>query len=247
MRQILKYSWIIGLAFLQQACESSMPVFTESECEIRFDSASVAVRKTFVYDKPGTETGIAYVPVRAVGFVKDYDRPFVVRQVEAEEVENAIPGTHFQIFDEQQFVMPAGQSKTYIPIIVINDDASLKDKQFVLRLELGSNEYFKANIEKDLCKNIEITNLLTEPTTWASWYFGTYGRVKHRLLIDISGEKWDDEFCEKVNSVYNLVLFWKDKGNREVKAENDRRAARGEGPLREAPKPGEEEGILVGF
>lgn len=247
MKQVLKYSWMmIGLAFLLQACESSMPVFTESECEILFDSASVPVKKTFVYDEPGTETGIVYIPVRAVGFVKDYDRPFVVRQVDAKDVVNAVPGTHFQVFGEQQFVMPAGKSKTYIPITIIND-ASLGNEQFVLCLELGTNKYFKASIEEDLHKNIEITNLLTKPESWADWYFGTYGPVKHQFLIDISGEKWDDEFCRKVNSNYNLVLFWKTKGNQEVALENERRAAEGKGPLREAPLPGEEEGILVGF
>jgi len=44
-----------------------------------------------------------------------------------------------------------------------------------------------------------ISNKLSKPEGWESGYFGTYGPVKHKFMIDETGLRWDDEFCTNLN------------------------------------------------
>lgn len=249
--------WLIGLFFALQACESSMPVFSESGCEIRFDSVGVAVTKSFVYDGPDVKEGIAYVTVQAVGFVKDYDRPFQVQQIktkEKEELKDAVAGVHFVPFEDKIFQMPAEQSEVKIPVTILND-TSLDRNRFVLRLELVANEYFSTDMTgketdgeavKDIHKDIVITNLLTEPGNW-HWKFGTYGPVKHQFMIDVTEKKWDEAFFKELSANYSYLLFMYDIVKKELQTENERRKKEGLDVLREDPEPGQVEGIEVIF
>ena len=258
MKAKLIYIWLLGIVFSLQACESSMPVFTDSESEIRFDSIGTAITKTFVYEGPETEEGIVYVTVKSVGFVKNYDRPFQVLQVstkEEEKLTNAEAGVHFVAFENNIFQMPAGASEVKIPLTILNDKSLAKDR-FVLRLELIANEHFNTNMTgketngvavKNIHKDIIITNLLTPPSNWQDWRFGVYGPVKHQFMIDVTGKKWDDAFFNELSANYSYLLFMKEMVVRELQAENERRAQQGLDVLREAPLAGESEGIEVKF
>ena len=61
----------------------------------------------------------------------------------------------------------------------------------------------------------------------------------------------DDFFFDLVGDMYNVDMgltdYWRGFFTTALEEENAARAARGEGPLREAPEPGESEGALVSF
>lgn len=243
MKSILKYSLGLLLLGIVWSCENSMPEYDDPEAGIRFPSADTVTLKSFIYDEPGTTEGIVYVKVQSVGFVKDYDRSVQIEQMEVEDVKNAEVGVHYLPLSDSYFI-PAHQAEVTIPITILND-TSLRRNRFVLRLALVENEDFKIYFEKESQKEIQISNLLTQPTNWSEWYFGTYGSVKHQFLIDISGEKWDEEYLTKLHMNYSQILFWRAKAMKELKAENAKREKEGKGPLREDPLPRQDEGILV--
>ena len=95
-----------------------------------------------------------------------------------------------------------------------------------------------------LFKEITFTDMLTKPDAWGAamnWYFGEYGKVKHQFMIDVTGEKWDDDYINSFINDYGYVTYLKSKLRTALDEENARRRAAGLGDLCE------ENGMLINW
>lgn len=255
---------LVGLASLA-SCEKDLPVYNTPTCRLNFyydisstsDFKDKLARSTFsfVYGPDEAVDDTLWFEVETMGFVADYDRPISLEQVTVEGADNAVAGKHYQGFDtpalQKFYVIPAGKARAKIPVVLLRD-ASLKSENVVLKFAIKANEYFANGYELYQERTIEFTDQLSEPSYWnkgygeydypLSAYIGAYGVVKHKFLIEQTGEKWDDDYIDKLMTGDGGYLYYLiDKMNQRLEEVNAERAARGEGPLCEA------DGTLVSF
>ena len=80
-------------------------------------------------------------------------------------------------------------------------------RKLVLRL-LPSDDFQTGEVNK-LVKSITISDKLERPTRWKdnSYYYklylGDWSEVKHRFMIDVTGQKWDNEFLIYIINNYD--------------------------------------------
>lgn len=267
MKKMKKYIlWLLPV-FGLFACEDDMEVYNASENRLNFvyepyTMSDTVIPRTFVYDVETKVLDTVWLEVETMGYIENYDRPFTLEQVKKGENEQAVAGKHYIAFDDPlvsaHYKIPAGKNEARFPI-VLKRDPSLKQQEVTLCIRIGHNENFVSGYEVYQEKLITIADILTQPRYWntyASYYFaGKYGKVKHQFMIDATadmGIKMNDDFFYSLvgdpNSVdMGTTDYWFYFFTRKLAEENDARAARGEGPLREAPEPGETEGALVKF
>ena len=93
---------------------------------------------------------------------------------------------------------------------------------------------------------LSISAKLTKPSVWEEYYcdysFGLYGTEKHRLMIEWTDEKWDDEYIKELmegDSAYvDYLAGW---FARKLEEENAKRIAENKEPYKE------EDGTPVSF
>lgn len=212
--------------------------------------ADSLVNYSFIYHN-NVPTDTIWLRVGTSGFLSDRDRYFELEQVRTGK-NDAVAGTHYKSFDDTSFKqllkVPGDSLQCDIPIIVFND-ASLKNGNVTLKVRLKATSDFLLGYVDCLSKTITISDLLSKPANWnrlCDWYFGNYGTVKHQLMIDVSGEKWDDDYLLNVARVtdYSSQDFLRYQANKFAKALaelNAERAAQGLDPLTE------DDGSLVQF
>lgn len=94
-------------------------------------------------------------------------------------------------------------------VIIKREDTGLRKnaRKLVLRL-LPSDDFQTGEVNK-LVKNITISDKLERPTRWKdnSYYYklylGNWSEVKHRFMIDITGQKWDNDFLVYIIDNYD--------------------------------------------
>ena len=243
------------------SCEKDLEVYSDPTCRLNFyydidavsDFKPEMARSTysFVYGNPNLSSDTVWVEVETMGFVADTDRAITIEQVDSTGVDNAVAGKHYVAFNDPQmakhYFMPARKARTRLPIVMLRD-ASLKTSTVVLKYRIKANENFVNGYDAYTERVLLFTDQLSEPSKWTygypyygDWtisfadYFGDYGLVKHQFLINETGDKWDDEFIDKLmtgDSNYLQYMYRKmAKRLREVNAE---RQAQGLDILREA-------------
>ena len=113
-----------------------------------------------------------------------------------------------------------------------------------VKQEKQNIENFISGYANELFKEITFTDMLTKPDAWGAamnWYFGEYGKVKHQFMIDVTGEKWDDDYINSFINDYGYVTYLKSKLRTALDEENARRRAAGLGDLCE------ENGMLINW
>ena len=239
MNKLFLYIAIV-LTALATACESDMDMYsTQTEwLAFRFysDQDSIA-RKTFIYDPEEVSSDTIYLPIHLIGWLVDYDRPVSVEQVMVEGEENAVAGVHFVDFNSEEWkpnmVIRANDGEPQISIAVLRDP-SLQNGDHILRLKIVANEYFQPWNEKEIYKDIIITEQLTRPEHWFDFYFGVWGPVKHRFLMDtFETLTWDDEFFELLQQDYPYCEYLIGEAQKALDEENQRREEQGLPPLAE--------------
>lgn len=269
MKKIL---YIVFVGILLYSCENNLNPYNSSINRLGFEYDRDSYgqiddsikRFTFVYSHSSIKSDTVWIDLRTVGFLADYDRPFLLKQTaykdkDGNNVKQAIKGTHYLPFDDEKikyrYYIPAGKNQVLVPI-VLNRDKSLKDDKYYLKIEIQANEYFSQSYIPNSSIVIEISDILTKPKHWngfAEYYFaGKYGQVKHKFMIDVSGKKIDDEYFykivgepENVDMGYTTYLssFYSSK----LREYNLERKKQGLGELREEPKSEGLEGELVRF
>lgn len=242
------------------SCEKDLETYSDPTCRINFyyDISSVSDFKedmakdnySFVYGSDEAVDDTLWYQVETMGFVADHDRSISLEQIPVEGADNAVAGKHYVAFDNpslaKYYVIPAGKASAKIPVVLLRD-ASLKNENVTLKFALKANDNFVLGYDVLSQRTLTFTDQLSEPSNWTknygssyyAWYasdiFGAYGVVKHQFFISETGEKWDNDYLDKIltgDRLYYSYLAQKlAKRLAEVNAE---REARGEGPLCEA-------------
>lgn len=249
--------YLFSLLPIFASCEKDLEKFNEIDSWVNwffnyeednyiFNEDTPKTNYSFAYAGSSVQTDTLWYDVQTTGFVADRDRQIELVQVQdgITGVVNAKPGVHYVAFDDAAvkgyYVAPAGQPRFSVPIIVIRD-ASLKQNDVVLKVTFRENNEFKVGYSDFAVRTITISDRLTAPSLWDStsgmmqYYFGKYGPVKHQFLIDVTGEKWDNDYIrELTNGDSGYISYLAQSLARKLAALNAERAARGEGPLAEA-------------
>lgn len=127
---------------------------------------------------------------------------------------------HYVAFTNEElkakyYMIPARKTGTKIPIVV-KKDPSLNSGDVILQFTFKDNGYFKPGYDGLTTRTLSISSKLTKPSVWEESYcdytFGLYGPEKHRLMIEWTGEKWDDEYIKELmdgDSAYvNYLAGW---------------------------------------
>ena len=143
------------------------------------------------------------------------------------------------------YMIPARKTGTKMPIVV-KKDPSLNSGDVILQFTFKDNGYFKPGYDGLTTRTLSISSKLTKPSVWEESYcdytFGLYGPEKHRLKIEWTGEKWDDDYIKEVMD-WDLayVNYWAGWFARKFEEENAKREEAGEEPYKE------EDGTPVSF
>lgn len=221
-------------------------------------------RFTFVYSKSSLLADTLWVEMRTVGFVTNYDRPFQLEQLTyskntQEELKQAVKDIHYVDFNDEKlknmYYIPANKNSTLVPIVLKRDKSLLKNKYY-LKIRVKENEHFSQSYSSNSSFVIELSDILTKPKYWnymAEYYFaGKYGEVKHKFMIEASGEKINDDYFyailgnpKTVDLGYTTYLssFYSQK----LREYNEDRRKKGLAELREKPTKNGLEGELVRF
>lgn len=220
---ILMSVCIMGLFY---SCESEYMLYSGDEY-IQFGPEDKVVHNTstdyrdtlknytFTYQGFDVTQDTLYFDLYAAGGPKDYDRPFSLVQVNVADTVNCVPGTHYIAFDDASvsdlYVLKAGAVHMLVPIVFLRDE-SLQDNTYALKIELVENEYFKLGDSSLLWRKAFVTDQLLKPSLWTGtlekYYIGKYSVVKHRFLIDATGENWDDVMLATFTADMGSMNYW---------------------------------------
>lgn len=221
---------LIGLVLLSPfftSCEKDLPVFGEEKGRLNFEYErellrDSIVRYSFTYGPVETMIDTVWLVVNTIGVPATHNRTLALQQLVTGD-NDATSGVHYVPFDDPELVdrfyyVPAGAITTRIPI-VLKRDASLKTENYTLRVGFKPNEEFDYGSKEFSFKRIIIADQLVKPKNWyvcCDYFFGEYGPVKHQFMINVSGEKWDDEYVDTVVYSYyqgdqNYLFYYAQK------------------------------------
>lgn len=270
MKKILTYVLLCCPLLAFFSCEMKLDPYSESVNRLDFvyergqwtePDADSVVNYTFVYLPADVKQDTVWLKLETIGFVTDYDRSVSLEQVPTSGLQ-AEAGKHYVAFDDPAltagYVIVAGQTGVRIPVVLKRDDPALREHAVRLKIAVRENEYFKTGTLSRQTKVIVFSDKLVPLKYWdtnAEGYFGKYGEEKHRFMIQVTTSMEvliNDDFFEKLvgdagSMDLGLLTYWSGFFKEKLKAENALRAQRGEGPLREKPLPGEDEGKIVSF
>jgi hypothetical protein len=204
----IKYVLAIAAWGFALSCEKEIATWSGSD-RINFETiikADTLRSYSFTFEPEEVTQDTLWINVRTEGLLRDYPRAVTLKQAPAiDGNEDAVPGVHFVAFDDPsvkaQYVIPAGAVGASIPIVLLRD-TSLQTSERTLRITLAENEHFLLSTDGNkLYRNIVFADKLTMPEMWAlsviKYYFGTYGEAKHRFMIEITGQPFDNEWFKK--------------------------------------------------
>ncbi len=245
-----KILYIVGafmLLFSLGACEQDLPTYSDDQARLNFDYSqykSGLVNYSFTFNDKQQDT--VWIQLNTMGYLSDRDRPFELQQIMTGR-HDAIPGQHYVAFDDAAMkpylVIPAGKNFARVPVI-LKRDATLDTATFNLNIALKPDADFQTGYVAQSSMTVTMTSQLSQPTEWRgamNYYFGTWGPVKHRFMMQVTGKKWDDEYILSVQNDYNMVSYLISQLDKALEEENAKRQAAGLPYLQEA------DGTLVAF
>ncbi len=236
---------LMGAAGVLTSCEKELPVYDLADDALNFkvtmsSETGKPIDKlySFVYVNDSVMNDTIWITLNTQGFVRDQDRSFRLCQANVDSVVNAVPDVHYTSFDspvmQKYCVVPAGENTVDVPIIV-HRDPSLEENDVRLNVEVMPNENFGKGVVEKRVYPIIISNLLTQPVNWESYYFGTYGPVKHRFMINETGLRWDEDFIAQLNAGdYGYIKYLTMILYQRLQVVNAERKAQGLDVLKEA-------------
>lgn len=206
-RHIIHALTLSTVALVLTGCEQDLPVYDSPHNALNFDvtldeETNEVIEKnySFIYSGDDVMTDTLWLKVSTQGFLSDQNRPFELQQITAGEgKKDAKAGVHYESFDSESMrtkhlIIPAGANKCKFPVVLLRD-ASLAESDVYLYFQIKPNDYFEQGLIPYRTVKITISNSLKRPDGWEDYYFGTYGPVKHKFMIDETGLRWDDDFC----------------------------------------------------
>jgi len=128
------------------------------------------------------------LPLQIMGKLEDRDRTV---QVEIDPSGTTAAAGEYEL--GQHIVIPAGSTKGNLPLkIKVSPRLETGKVQLTLRLKPSADfgvEPEKSGKNNELVKfRVIWTNILAKPTDWPTTLWGGYSKVKHRLVIDLTGQ-----------------------------------------------------------
>lgn len=170
---------------------------------------------SFAYSGVEKVVDTVYFDIYTMGLPQDKDRSFLLEQIKVENVKNAVPGVHYKAFDHSDnkslLRVKAGQSHAQVPIVLYRD-ASLATEEVLLKFQVVQNDYFQPGQQELLWRKLVFTDKLIKPSSWTgtleSNYYGAYSEAKHRFMITVTGQKWDEEFMSEIRVYTEIMQYW---------------------------------------
>lgn len=198
----------VGLLLLFTSCEKDPSVYENEKCYLRFVYANAGdstLGRSFAYGAEEQTEDTVWLKVSIMGFTSDRDRPFMLKQVKTGG-QDAVAGTHYVDFNDarlaaEYYYVPKGETEREVPV-VLKRDASLKTNDYTLRVTIEANEYFALGSKEYLYKTVTLADRLVKPDNWDRYVkslygqtiLGTWGENKHKFIVRVTNEKWDDEY-----------------------------------------------------
>ena len=257
MKKITSLLTGCAITLLTASCEKELPVFSTNDCWLNFayydyynelitsnEEITDEMRTTyysFITSSAAAgkelQTDTIWLEVTTMGFLSDKDQQIELVQLQTDG-RNAIPGQHYEAFDTpsllEKSVVRAGTNSAFIPIVV-KRDVSLTQGDVALKLTFKDNGIFKPGYAGMAERTIYISDKLARPNNWEDYYFGTYGPVKHELMIKWTNNSWDEDY---LNTLYqgdsgyiDYLAHWLSE---KLAEENAIRIANGEDVYKEA-------------
>ncbi|MBD0835436.1 DUF4843 domain-containing protein [Aestuariibaculum suncheonense] len=257
--KILKYTaGLFAILIAVTSCSEDAVESWNAQDYIHFDS-NYENFFSFVYAGSEVEKDTVKFRLNIAGNLSSRDRVYKVNQAksygfiyEQDEFGNVVDsafielpnqakaGVHFEDFSNKTFVVPADSLGADFEVVLLRD-ASLKENDYSLSLEVAETEDFKPGNAPTQKVNLAISDKIIEPELWTNFAVGNttvftvmgyYGKVKHQLLIDATGQRWDDSFIE-LELTEEYLGFYKNLAVLELNRINEEREAQGLHKLRE--------------
>ena len=225
----LKYRLgIICWGWFALGCSENYMAF-EGTDRIQFENRTNEVY-SFTYFPESVKTDTLNVKIVTVGEVVDRPRKIRFEQVTKEweykyDEENptkvvdssyvdmkfpAMAGVHFEAFGENnELILPANQNALNLKVIVKRSDTDLQKNARKLVLRLLPSEDFATGVPAWLTKSITVSDKLERPARWKdnSYYYklylGNWSETKHRFMINVTGQTWDNDFLLYIVNSYD--------------------------------------------
>ena len=188
-----------------------------------------------------------WIEVETMGYLSDSDRTIELEQVPLSDEElqeygeiEAVAGVHYVPFDDPDLLakgyVPANSAVGRVPVVVLRDP-SLDNQNAALRITFKDNGIFKPGYSKYNKHTIHIASRLSKPESWdLNWLdmnFVKYTETVHELLIQWSGNAWDDDYVKSIATSYDYLSYLRDFFNEKLEEVNAERQAQGLDILRE--------------
>lgn len=246
----IQYYYVCMMAFLLFAsCEKELKPYDNPECRLNFmyydpgwlslltmedlqdrtDDSYSTTSYSFIY-AGNVERDTLWFGVQTSGFLSDQPRPITLKQITVPDtVPNAKPGIHYIAFDSPEisssYVVPANTEMVEIPVVLLRD-TSLNTSDVVLRFGFEENDYFKPGFKLMSYCTVYISAHISCPTQWKPYDFGEWAPKKHELMIEWTGNAWDDAYIEKLyNGDSNYITYLSEWFQHKLEEENAKRLA----------------------
>ena len=199
-------------------CEKDLPINQNPESRMAFvyeRMKDTLVTRSFAFYNDDVMFDTVWLDFMLLGVPADHERPIAFRQLPTGQ-HDAVPGVHYVPFDDPGlagfYKLPANALSVTVPF-VFKRDASLKEDDYRLKITFEANEAFVISIKERATRTILISDQLVKPNRWdglMDYFFGKYGKEKHRFLAQTFGGKWDDEYLDKeihANAYSDQVLI----------------------------------------
>lgn len=173
------------VTFVYGCSENSRALF-DAKPSVYFASYTVkdTVKYSFTMTQYSADT--LYVGVTLIGRLTTGEARF---ELQVNGTSTAVAGTHYKEIPGQ-IVFPEGQTNYLLPIIVLDNDATLKDHSVLLSVSIVPTNDFDVGWMANSTFNVAISDMLVKPTYWVpniNNAFGEYSTVKHERAILIMG------------------------------------------------------------
>lgn len=227
MKMKKAYIILITLSLLQTACKKDSGLLYNDVARIQFgpaisvyysssqNYADTVKSQTFVYLNNAVKMDTVFFDIYTMGDISDKDRSFALQQENVPGAFNAVAGTHYKALNDpemlKKYIIPAGQAHALVPIVLLRDE-SLKTQSATLKIVLSANENFQLGQAQLLWRKVIFTDQLSQPSAWtasaSTTYFGKYSAVKHRFMIDVTQQKWDNDFINALIADTQFQHYW---------------------------------------
>ena len=165
-----------------------------------------SISQTFFLLPSEQSRDTVWVELSLEGMPAAAPRTIKIEQTNAGKAGAAEAGKHYVAFDDPSIAeamqLPANAVSVNIPIILLLDN-SLYNEKVAIEMTVAENENFKPGIEENRNFKVTTTAMAEEPSTWTTWqyYFGTWGSVKMKFIIDYVGfssfeERPETAYCD---------------------------------------------------